>query len=215
MEVTFSSKGTIGVVSKVALRPASAPIITNSTELEPERAVSFSSKREIGGNVLNVPQNEGSVTFSSARSIGVASRGTNKAMDTARDAKSGLSFSSERKIGTFAAVTGTESETANGLVSSEEEEKAVLTATLVTFFVTFVCAVVIGVALGVFSCKRLRQMNLEMSSVVGMRGKDRSELDSTSRVMMLKGPKFDLSDSNDASRTERNKADGKTFDLEP
>ena len=101
MEVTFSSKRQIGSASRVAQPRAATRIITES---EPERAVSFSSKRQIGGNVQNVAKNKGTVSFSSARSMGLTNSGTNEALEEARDAKSGVSFSSARQIGTFASI---------------------------------------------------------------------------------------------------------------
>lgn len=78
-------------------------------------------------------------------------------MDAARAAHTGVSFRS-KNIGLFSAVTDQVEDVMGKYTLSsdadDEEEKAVTTATLATFFVTFFVAMAVGLICGICCCIR-------------------------------------------------------------
>ena len=158
MQVSFSSKKIHGISQAVVENDADFEVVPVSKKVnKPSEAVSFSSARTIGGNWVNVPKNDGQVTFTSARIIGL-NQGSetpahSSAMAEARKAKSGVSFTSARQIGSFMDLEPEDKPQYTTVADATEEEKwAVQTATISTAFATFIFALIIGVILGVCCC---------------------------------------------------------------
>mmetsp|Transcript_17351 Transcript_17351/g.21880 ORF Transcript_17351/g.21880 Transcript_17351/m.21880 type:complete len:118 (-) Transcript_17351:180-533(-) len=78
-------------------------------------------------------------------------------MVAARAAHSGVSFTSARQTGLFMDVKNVDDSSLYTRISTaiEEEDWAVMNATLATFFATWFFALLIGVCCGVYCCAKL------------------------------------------------------------
>ena len=139
---------------------------------EETKSVTFASSRITGGNWANYSVDADSkVTFSSSN-IGLldAEEGDSTSFAQARSDHQGVTFSSTRNIGLFdKEEAGSDDGDRYTLISSadDEEEQAVTTATVATFFATFIVAMLVGLAVGFFCCMRMC-MGGKMASVEGV-----------------------------------------------
>ena len=164
--VSFRSKH-IGKLDPVSTKTEEVVTEVSTAEALPWRPVSFSSARKIGGNYQGESDRDpnAEVSFKSARRIG--NLGDNggaftEAMTTAREAHKGVSFRS-RNMGLYLdpADDTDESDVWTRISDAiDEEDWAVMTATLATFFATCVIAILIGICCGVCCCARLCMMRV-------------------------------------------------------
>ena len=140
------------------------------------KSITFASTRTIGGNWKNYsPTDDSNVTFTSTRNIGIEDAvDTDSASYTAaRGDHSGVTFSSTRSIGLFDEVE-TEEKDKYTLFSdaTDEEDKAVTSATLVTFFVTWLVAMALGLIVGIFCFIRNANKNEMANDATEMAASD-------------------------------------------
>ena len=125
---------------------------------EPDRAVSFSSKGDIGGNWQGEHERLAglSPSFTSARRTGVRT-GLGKldysdSMQAVREEHTGVSFSSSRTVGLYITKEADDNTSLYTTISNaiEEEDWAVKNAVLWTLFLTLIFALAVGIFLGCF-----------------------------------------------------------------
>ena len=111
------------------------------------------------------------MSFRSARNIGLVNKmdSYTEAMAAARTAHSGVSFRSARQTGLLMEIKDKVDEKDLYTRVSEaidEEDWAVMTATLATFFATWFLALLLGICCGVYCCAKIC-MARAMAGAVG------------------------------------------------
>ena len=158
--ISFGSKRIIGTVVKdmdvLETLTITDPNQDSYDANKPTRLVAFSSARETGGNYSNKADNTGLRSFGSARQTGTWGEPEEPAysgkMQTARAARAGVSFKSKRVTGDYSNLDEAEPWYTLLTDAVDEEDWAVTTATLATFFATWFVAMILGLVVGMCCC---------------------------------------------------------------
>ena len=134
-------------------------VIDAPAAVEAPKSVTFASTRTVGGNWSNYNVDaDASITFTTSRNIGLVNPTDSESASYAKAAADhrGITFTTSRSIGQFAAQDEGNTSQDWTLITDadEEEDKAVTSATVGTFFGTFFVAIIIGLAIGYFCCYR-------------------------------------------------------------
>ena len=159
-QISFGSKRIIGTVVKdmdvLETLTITDPNDGSYDATKPTRLVAFSSARETGGNFFNKPDNTGLRSFGSKRMTGTMEEPEEPAysekMQAARAARAGVSFRSKRVTGDYANLDEEEPWYTLLTDAVDEEDWAVTTATLCTFFATWFVAMILGLIVGMCCC---------------------------------------------------------------
>ena len=107
--ISFSSKRIQGIYPEKSAEMMQPETTNEFTNKEKVKFVTFSSSRQQGGNMMNYKKSTSelrdNISFTSAKQIGKYDRATNEIsekMQKALDSHTGVSFSSQRIMGTFA-----------------------------------------------------------------------------------------------------------------
>ena len=158
--VSFSSKRQTGKLDRLIVKTEDVVTQVSNAPTLPVKGVTFSSARTIGGNWQGDIADGAIVSFRSARQIGLMDKRDTytDAMQAARDAHSGVSFTSARQTGLLMEIK--EQDDDKDLYTRlsdaiDEEDWAVMTATLATFFATWFLALLLGICCGVYCCAKI------------------------------------------------------------
>ena len=157
--ISFSSRRQIGKLPDEASAAQSLVMQAVQADLD-TKGVTFSSERIIGGNWQDYsPKDPENVTFTSQRTIGLLEDDGEETaiLAKARENHHGVTFTSQRQIGLFsqegsASAASILDQYTLQKDADEEEEKAVTSATLATFFVTWFVAMIFGMIIAICCC---------------------------------------------------------------
>ena len=125
----------------------------------PIKYVTFSTSKNIGGSLTNYDGVEGYQTFSSAPIIGKQKIGSESDELQEDVDEEQVTFRSGKQVGRYDQLPEDEEKDQSQWVlwedSNAEEDWAVMNATLITFFLTMLFFLIVGLLLGKYCCKKV------------------------------------------------------------
>ena len=125
----------------------------------PIKYVTFSTSKNIGGSLTNYSGAEGYQTFSSAPIIGKQKEDSGSSELEEYFDEEQVTFRSGKQVGRYDQLSDDQENDESQWVlwedSNAEEDWAVMNATLITFFLTMLFFLIVGLLLGKYCCKKV------------------------------------------------------------